>query len=122
MNTRLKQFLDNELEKYDGHRAPELPGWSPEMSFPICFDPDCAADEFWSGADKEEARDMVLLAMFYEPNTTDQLNGIWAFLLVKGPDNEIVMYDDEGAKGSGKNLDEFLATLIPPTDPRWRLP
>lgn len=122
MNTRLKEFLDNELEKYDAHRAPSLPGWSAEMSYPICFDPACAADEFWSGANREDAGDLVLLAMFYEANTKDQLNGIWAFLLARGPDNEIVLYDDEGVKGSGQTLDEFLATLIPPSDPKWRMP
>ncbi|PTL77751.1 hypothetical protein [Vitiosangium sp. GDMCC 1.1324] len=101
--------MTTDLDSFTGFRPRSLPGWSPFMCRPLCFDRELAAQEAGASFPPE----LEPIAVFFSDSTCTQLAGDWAFIAVNA-DGEVFLVDDEEARSVGLRLDGFLASLEPP--------
>ena len=124
LSSALDAFVNGGYVQYDGYRATDLP-WASSMCKPLCFDPEDAQEQLeWGGVSENALENIVPLAQFYEENSVETIDDIWAFIVAKvktDGSEEILLWTDEGPTSLGKDLNQFLAGLLPPDHPDWRM-
>jgi hypothetical protein len=112
-----RRFIDeSRYEKFNQKKPPQLPSWSLEMSYPLCFDPEVVVEVFqnkniWDSSD--EFQKFLPLACFLDKHNPKQLSGLDDFLAIeKSPQCAVYLWDHEGEfREVAKSLEDFLSLL-----------
>ncbi|HEY1557855.1 MAG TPA: hypothetical protein VGF94_23645 [Kofleriaceae bacterium] len=96
---------DGRLAACEGKRPPTLPGWAPEMSYPLTFEPEIVSESF------DEQSGYLPLARFLTDDG-DQLHDMEDFVALDAESGVVVLCDHDGdIRSVATSVSAFIAML-----------